>query len=551
MEEKIIGVGAKNAKKLGLANAAEHFLLGVEVVDEMVGGTLGPYGSNRIIQRKYAPPLITNDGVTIARHIYLKDELADLGAQTLVEIAMKTNQAAGDGTTGSVVVGAELIRYCFKKAKEAAEMAGFGGAGGLPIQLAREIWKVLPQALELLKKQQVEITEDMLDDVIATSLENLEYGKTLGELMRNIGKDGYVSTEDNWATKNGIETELTKGMRFLGTYASPYLATERNEQEAIWEDTFVLVTNDRIEMPTVLAGLIADMQKEGKNRLVIVGGHSENTNPFSKEFIAGVARVMQAAAKGNSKMIQILLVKAPTLTSQELEDIAVFCNAKFFDKNLNMSLTDVRMVHLGYAKKIVVNEDDVNIVDGAGNVEDRISVLKEQLEREKDTMFKEKTKRRIASLSSAVGIIRVGAATETERTYLKLKIEDAVNAAKAAMEEGVVPGGGLALKAVAEELGKDNILYTALMAPYNRIMSNAGGEFEIPDTVRDAHKVVRIQLENAISAASVLISADGGVADRRLSVMDYFEKKLGKLNPATDDFRDNENQDLGAGRAVL
>lgn len=550
MEEKVIAVSAKGAGKLGLINAPEEFLKGIEIVDELVGGTLGPYGSNRIISRKYASPLVTNDGVTIARYILLKNEIQDLAAQVLVEIALKTNQIAGDGTTGSVVTGAELIRYCLKKATEKAGLAEFGMGGVLPIQLAREIWKELPKALELLKEQQTELSDKMLDDVIATSLENLEYGKTLGDLMREIGKDGYVSTEDNWATKFGIETEITRGMRFLGTYASPYLATERNEKEAIWEDTYVLVTNEKIETPMILQGLVKEMQDQGKMRLVIIGGHSENTNPFSKEFIRGCANLMQAAAKGNNKVIQILAVKAPTLTSDELEDVAVFCDAKFFNKNMGESVKDANLVHCGFAKKISVDEDDVNIIEGRGKTEERVEVLKEQMEREKDTMFKEKMKRRVASLSSAVGIIRVGAPTETERDYLKLKIEDAVNAAKAAMEEGVVPGGGLALKAVAEKLGKENILYTALCAPYNRIMSNAGGEFEVAETVRDAHKVVRVQLENAVSAAAVLISADGGIADRRLTLLDSFEKKFMSIRPHTDDFRDRENQDAGAGRSV-
>lgn len=538
MEVKIIDHGE---------SAVNRFLTGVRTVDKMVGDTLGPYGRNRIIYRKYRSPLVTNDGVTIARHLYLKDEVADLAAQTLVEIAMKTNETAGDGTTTSIVTAAALVENCMQKVKDNKDVADFGGQRVNEMQLAREIRKAIPEALALLKAQCVALEGDMLDAVIATSLEDLEYGKTLGELMRAVGVDGYVSIEDNWATKYGIDTELTQGMRFYGTYASPYLSTERSEKEAIFEDTLILVTNDRIETPTVLSELIKEMQTAGKRRLVIIGGHSENTNPYSKEFVKGLARVMKAAAAGGD-MIQILAVKAPTLLSAELEDIAAFCNARFFDKNLGMGLKDVRMAHLGHAKKVVVNEDDVNILDGAGLPEERIKVLKEQLEIEKDTMFKEKLKRRIASLSAGVGIIRVGAPTEQERTYLKYKLEDAVHAAKAAMEEGIVPGAGLALKAVADALGEDHILYAALMAPYNRIRANAGGDFEVGPEVVDPHKVVRLAFTNAMSAGATLITCDGAIADQRLTVLDYFEKKLGKLNPADDDFRDDVNQDAGNGR---
>lgn len=541
MEVKIIESGPKTVAK---------FRSGIRKVNEMVGGTLGPAGRNRIIYRKYRSPLVTNDGVTIARHIQLSDELEDLAAQTLVEVAMKTNETAGDGTTTSIVVASALVEACFDKIEKVAELAGFGGAPMNEMQMANEIRRETPRALALLKQQQVLLEGDMLDDVIATSLEDMEYGKTLGELMRTVGPDGYVSIEDNWATKYGIDTELTKGMRFLGTYASPYLATERNQKEAIFEDALVLVTNEKIETPTVLSELIKEMQTAGKRRLVIIGGHSENTNPYSKEFVQGLARVMQASAQGNGNIIQILAVKAPTLLSVELEDVAAFCNAQFVDKNLGRALKDTRLADLGSAKKVVVTDDDVNILGGAGLPEERIKVLKEQLELEKDTMFKEKLKRRIASLSAGVGIIRVGAPTEQDRTYLKYKLEDAVHAARAAMEEGIVPGGGIALKIVADELGKDHILYPALMAPYERIRANAGGEVEVGKNIVDPHKVVRLAFANAMSAGGILITCDGGIADRRLSVFDYFEKKLGKLNPADDDFRDSANQDRGAGRLI-
>lgn len=537
MERKIIESGK---------GTTEKFLSGVRKVNEMVGGTLGPAGRNRIIQRKYRSPLVTNDGVTIARHMLIENEVADLAAQTLVEIAMKTNETAGDGTTSSIVIASALIESCFEKIRNSGEE--LGGTQKNPMQMAREIRIELPRALELLKEQSITLEGDMLDDVISTSLEDLEYGKTLGELMREVGPDGYVATDDNWATKYGIDTELTKGMRFLGSYASPYLATEHNEREAIFENALVLVTNEKIDSADILKTLLEDMKKEKKFKLVIIGGHSENIAPFSKGFIRQIARAMAGAAKNPDGMIQVLAVKAPTLTSDELEDVATFCNALFFNKDLGHELKNAVVKNMGFAKKIVVSDDDVNIIDGAGIPEARIQVLKEQLDKEKDTMFKEKLKRRIASLSAGVGIIRVGAATEQERTYLKYKLEDAVHAAKAAMKEGIVPGGGLALKIVADALGEESVLYEALMAPYKRIRENAGGELDVPKNIVDPHKVVRLAFTNAISAAATLITCDGAIADQKLTVLDYFEKKLGKLNPAEDDFRDEVNQDRGNGR---
>ncbi len=535
MIKKIVEYGPETVKK---------FLRGVEVVDQMVGSTIGHCGSNKIIQRKYAAPQITNDGVTIARNIYLEDEVEDLAAQTLVEIAMKTNDLAGDGTTSAVVGGSALIRSSFKRLKEANENSDMGGGSLAPIQLARQIEKAVPEAIALLKEQKVDLTDEFLTDVISTSLENLEYGKTLGELLKVVGKDGYISVDDNWLTKYGIDTETIMGMKFLGSYASPFFATESNRKEAIWTDTQILVTNHRIEHTSQIKKLIDQMKKENKKKLVIIGGFVRGGNPFSDATIMRISQNMEAFAVGKTDF-QILLVKAPTLTSPELEDVAVFCNAKFIDVSIGMALESVEAIHLGSAQKIAVSEDDVNIIGGAGNTEERIKVLKEQIEREKDPMFEEKTKKRIASLASAVGIIRVGAATEPERTYLKGKIEDAVNAARAAMEEGVVEGAGIALKKVADKLGKDHVLYDALMAPYLRIRLNAGeDDLVVPANIRDALKVVRVGFENACSAAAKLITCDGAIAERRESLFDVWEKKM-VPHDARDDFRDPENQDLG------
>lgn len=542
MQKKIIEIGAP---------AVDKFLTAIRKIDALVGGTIGPAGRNRIIYRNYRSPLVTNDGVTIARHTYLDDETEDLAAQTLVEIALKTNDRAGDGTTSCVVEACAMIESAVKRIKAANQHAVLGGKKINEMQLAREMRAALPKVVELLAKQKRNLQGEDLYNVVATSLENIEFSKTLADLVEQVGKDGYISVEDNWATKYGIDVEVTKGMRFRGSYASPYLASSEDQKEARWEDTLVLVTNHHIERLTQLEKLLTQMRNTKDNRkLVILGGFSEGVSPFSQEVISSIASSIKVLQTGRAEIVQVLLVKAPTLTSNELEDVAVYCDAKFIDKKLGMELADVELVHLGAAKKVVADEDDVTIIEGKGDPTQRIQMLKEQNEREKDQMFEEKMKRRIASLSSGVGIIRVGAATETERTYLKHKIEDAVNAAKAALDEGIVEGGGIALKKVADELGKDHILYDGLMAPFRRIRENAGvDDMEIPDTIVDSYKVVRVGFENACSGAAQLITCDAGISERRQTLFDMWEKKMVQRDDRND-FRDAENQDYGRGRPI-
>ena len=537
--------------------AQEKFLKGVDTVDKIVGGTLGPGGRNRIIQRKYKAPLVVNDGATIARHIVLDDPIEDMAAQTIIEISMKTAEQAGDGTTTSVVIASALTKKCMGiLAEEGKKSILEGGAKTNPMQLWKQIQSEKDKAVEILKKNANPISEEDLDDVISTSLEDMEYGKTLGELLRTIGPDGYVSVEENWATKYGITTETTTGMRFLGKYATPYLATSLNKKEAVWNDSYILVTNHKLESVTVLQNILKELGEKGHRKLVIIGGFSEGAEAFSREFVESIARAMFALSDpkitNKGDIIQVLAIKAPSLTSPELEDVAAFCDAKFIDKSIGISLKTATLKDLGYANKISVTDDEVNIIGGRGNATERIAVLKAQVEKERDQMFKEKLLRRIASLSSGVGVIRVGANTESEKSYLKYKLEDAVLAAKAAREEGLVKGGGLALKEVAEELGTDSILYSALMAPFERIIENRGEEIDTPESVVDPLKVVRIALENACSGAGMLITSDGAIAEQKLDFMDYMEKGFRKLIPRDerDDWRDSENQDLGAGRFV-
>lgn len=544
MYKKIVESGVKTQEK---------FLRGVEVVDKIVGDTLGPAGRNRIIQQKYKAPWIINDGAEIARRIVLEDPVEDLAAQTIIEVSMKTAEQAGDGTTTSVVLASALVKKCLGiLAKEGKKSILEGGVRTNPMKLWKQIQEEKDKAVELLKASAKELKDKDLEKVISTSLENMEYGKTLANLLREIGIDGYISVEDNWATKYGITTEITSGMRFLGTYASPYLATSSNKKEAIYENADVLVTNHRIETLQSLKDLIMKMRELGKKRLVIIGGYSEGENPFSEEFIRMASNAINAVAQGMPNVFELYAIKAPSLTSAELEDVSAFCDAKFYDKKLGMELKDIQIQDLGHAEKISVDESDVNILHGRGNTDARIKVLKEQLELEKDVMFKEKLKRRIAGLSKGVGIIRVGALTESERSYLKEKLKDAVSAAKVAMQEGYVKGGGLSFIDVAKKLGKESLLYDVLHAPNERIKQNAGEDIEIPATVINPLKVDRLALENACSGAGMLITSDGAIAEQKLTYNDYLEKAFSKAIPRDDrdDWRDDENQDPGRGSNV-
>lgn len=526
MIKKVIAVGEE---------AREKLLRGVIKIGQMVGSTLGPNGKNAIIYKKYSSPLVTNDGVTIARHIVLDDEVEDLGAQTIVEVAMKTNDQAGDGTTTSVVIAVNLIQDCFDKLKDSAT-----ALGGSVMQMFQQIQDSKRKAVELLKAQAKPV-EDNLEKIISTSLENKEYGKIVSDMITQIGKDGYISVEDNWATQYGITAETILGMKFYGTYVTPYMMTT-NKKEAIIEDCPILVVNGELEEIGSLAKNIMEVLKQqGKTKLVIFAPS------YTRQLIAALANVAIGFHEG--KQMQILAVKCPTQTIEELKDIAAFVKADVIDRSTGMMLKNVKVDNLGGAKKIVVNQDDVIITGGNGDVSARVADLQAQVELEKDQMFKEKLKRRISSLNAGIGIIRVGAMTQTERDYWKLKIEDAKNAGKAALEEGTVKGGGLALKEVAEALGDKDILYKALIAPYEKIQENSGGNYEIGEDILDPVKVTRLALENACSAASVFITTETAITEHRKTLVEELEKALVPRND-TDDFRDDENQDQGAGRIV-
>lgn len=522
MYKKVIKTGSE---------ARQAFIKGAEKAEEIIGRTMGHKGRNVIISEKYKAPQVINDGVTVARKTVLDDEIEDLAFQTIVNVCMSTNEQAGDGTTTSAVIASRLIKKCLETIE--ADMTG-----GDPVGMGERIVEEGQKAVSLLKKQARKLEKEELVNVIRTSLRDKEISKIVAEMLETLGKDCYISVEDNWKTRYGIETETITGWRNYGTYFSKYFTNTKNKKEAVWEDTYILITNHKIESSGVVGKVIKDIQDSGKMRLVIITGH-EGGDGFSKQFIVGCLGALTQSYKGNSNALQVLCVKAPALTSEELEDLAQFTGGLFVDKKLGTKLQNLRLQDLGYAKKVVVDEDIILAIGGNGNTTDRLKTLNEQLEQEKDQMFAEKMKRRIASLSSGVGIIRVGAPTESEQSFLRFKIEDAVNAAKAALDEGVVEGGGLALKKVADELGPDSIIYDALNAPKEIIEQNAGGAVKIKDTVIDPLKVTRLAVENACSAAAKVVASDIGIADKNKTLLEELRKAISPVDDG--DFRDENN----------
>lgn len=535
MIKKIILEGEKSRGKL---------ISGALKVCRMLGSTLGPRGRNVIIQKAYSAPEITNDGGTIARHIVLEDPTEDLGAQTIVEATMKTNDRGGDGRTTTALLAGVIIETASKKIKDQDNSGGLNGEAATDvIGMSREILDGKDVVIEKLKSASRLLKKGELKNVVATSIGKIypEHVDVIADMVEKVGKNGYIAVEDNWGTKYGIESNVIEGMRFLGSYASPVMISN-DKKEAVAEDIHFLITNHRIENTLVLSPLIEKMREKNIKKLVVV------SEGFEKETIFQVAsayvRHANLLAEGKTNdFFKIVLVKAPSLTTEQFEDVAVFVGAKFFNKNLaDNSLGEASIEHLGFAKKVIVDEDDTNITGGKGNVKDRLKLLNAELDIEKDSAFKEQLKRRIGAMASGFGIIRVGASTETERVYIKKKIHDSVNAAKAALEEGVLPGGGIALRDIGENLGKDHILYEALIAPYKTIQKSLGGNGKVASTVLDAHKVTRLAVENACSVAAHLITCDGSIADRRRTLMDDLESALAPKD--NDDFRDDENQEL-------
>lgn len=543
--------------------ARAKILKGAVKVGNIIGKTLGPRGRAAIIKTKYSPPAIHNDGVSVARQIMLEDEIEDLGAQTFIDGSMQTNDLAGDGTTTCMVLSTKILQDYSEKIKEEDKLSSIAGTVSEENneeesiadvnKMAREILDTGKIVVEKLKKMAHPLKKEELKGVIATSMGSLysEYTDLIADVVEKVGKDGHISVDDNWATKHGIDTEMHQGMKFLGTYVSPYMITNGATKEAVQKNVSVLVCNFDLNSLTQFQKVLEDPRSSVLPKL-IAKGHRKIVfivQSASKPLIKVLNNtILQSRGAGNPDMVDYLVIKAPALTTEQLEDVAVYCGAKFFDKNTEITLGEAQEQDFGIVKEICVDENDVKIINDKRNdalVKERIEILKATIENEKDPAFKKKAERRLGALQSGMATILVGASTEGERTTVKMKIEDAKNAAICALEEGVLLGGGLALKTIAEELGEEHPMYHALRSPYDRIQRSAGGELKIPDTVIDPLKVTRIAVEIACSVAASLLTVEIGIAEKRKTLLGEFEKSIYPREYSDENFRKEHADEKG------
>jgi chaperonin GroEL len=527
------------------SEAREALKRGVDAVANAVKITIGPRGRNVVIDKGFGGPTITNDGVTIAKEITLKDKFENMGAEIVKEVATKTNDAAGDGTTTSVVLTQALVEIGFKKSEAGANSMG----------IRRGIEAATEDALEALKKMAKPIKTDAEIKQVATiSAESLEIGEIIASTIKKIGKDGVVTVEESQAF--GIDSEIVEGLEFDKGYLSPYMITNSERMEAEYKDPLILLTDKKVSSVKEVLPLIEKVAAAGKKDLVIIA-----------EDVDGEALTTFVLNKLRGAF-NVLAVKAPGFGDRRkemLQDIAVTVGAKVISEDIGLDFEKAELNMLGRASRIVSKKDSTIIVGGKGKkaeISERVETLKAERENTTSKFDKEKLDERIGKLSGGVAVIKVGAATETEMKYLKLKIEDAVNATKAAIAEGVVIGGGAALTKVSRKIeekfktsnaakhAEDTAetgefaagyltLVEALKEPLRQIAKNAGrdaaavvdevGKSEgasgynalkdvfVPDMfaagIIDPVKVERAALENASSAVAILLTTEVAIAD--------------------------------------
>jgi chaperonin GroEL len=519
------------AKQLIFDETARRSLKkGIDRMADAVKVTLGPKGRNVVLDKKFGSPTITNDGVTIARDIELDDPFENMGAQLLKEVATKTDDVAGDGTTTAVVLGQSMVSEGLRTVS----------AGANPMILKHGLEKAVEVVVEEIKKQSRKVdTRDQIAAVAAISAADPEVGEIIAEVMDKVGKDGVITVEEGQSL--GLEKEYTEGMQFDRGYISPYFVTNPDRMEAVLEDPYILITDKKISaVPDILPALEKSVQ-QGKPMLIIA------------EDVDGEALATLAVNKLRGT-VQVLAVKAPGFGDRRkemLRDIAVLTGGTVISEEIGRKLDSVALEDLGRARRVVATKDDTTIVDGAGKPEEirgRMTQIKAQIEDTTSDYDKEKLQERLAKLSGGVAVIKVGAATEVELKEKKHRIEDALSTTRAAVEEGIVAGGGTTLlQAIPaldkiklegdEQIGVD-IVRRALEAPARQIASNAGARGEVVvETVAksklgtgfdalkgeyvdmfkagivDAAKVTRSALQNAASIAAMVLTTETLVSD--------------------------------------
>jgi chaperonin GroEL len=405
---------------------------GVDTVANAVKVTLGPRGRNVVLDKGYGGPTITNDGVSIAREITLKDKFENMGAEIVKEVANKTNELAGDGTTTATVLMQALVTEGLKQTTM--------GLNSMAVRAGMEHAAI--DVVAALKKMSTAITSiDEIKQVATISAENAELGEKIAETIDKVGKDGVVTVEESQSF--GIETEFTEGMEFDKGYVSPYMVTNPERMESEYKNAHILLTDKKISSVQEILPLLEKIAQTGKKELVIIADDVEGE---------ALATFVVNKLKGG---FSVLAIKAPGYGDRKKEllaDLAVTIGAQVISEDVGLKLETTEISQLGKADRVVSTKENTVIVGGGGEkstITDRVKSLKTQVELASSKYDKDKIEERIAKLSGGVAVIRVGAATETEMKYLKLKIEDAVNATKAAIEEGIVPGGGTSLARAA------------------------------------------------------------------------------------------------------
>ena len=505
---------------------------GINTLANAVKVTLGPKGRNVVLDRNFGSPLVTKDGVTVAREIELKDKFENMGAQMVREVASKTNDNAGDGTTTATVLAQAIV----------VEGMKFVAAGMNPMDLKRGIDKAVACAIEELKKisKPVTTTKEIAQVGSISANSDIEIGEIIAEAMEKVGKEGVITVEDGKSLKN--ELDLVEGMQFDRGYLSPYFITNPDKQVAVLDNPFILLHDQKISNIRDLLPILEQVAKAGRPLMII-------TEDLEGE---ALATLVVNSLRG---ILKVCAVKAPGFGDRRkatLEDIAILTGGTLITKDIGLTLEKATLEHLGQAKRIEVNKENTTIINGAGNpelIEARVKNIRTQIEAVSSDYDREKLQERVAKLAGGVALLKIGAATEVEMKEKKARVDDALHATRAAVEEGVVPGGGVALvraKKAISDLKGDNeeqtagikIVLRAMEEPMRQIVSNAGlepsvvvnavangeGNFGfnaqtstygdmIEMGVLDPTKVTRTALQNAASVASLILTTDCMIGD--------------------------------------
>jgi chaperonin GroEL len=526
------------AKQLIFSEEARRSLKkGIDTMATAVGTTLGPKGRNVALDKKWGAPTITHDGVTVAKEIELEDPYENMGAQLLKEAATKTNDVAGDGTTTATVLAHNIVTEGLKNV----------AAGANPMLLKRGIEKATQAIVEAIKEQSIDLeTKEEIANVASISAHDREIGELIAEVMDKVGKDGVITVEESKSLE--FETEYVEGMQFDRGYISPYFITNPEAMEAVLEEPYILIYDKKISVATDIVPLLEKLVQVGKRELVVIA-----------EDVDGEALATLVLNKLRG-MINALAIKAPGFGDRRkamLQDIAILTGGQVITEEMGRKLESATIADLGRADKVVSTKEDTTIVGGQGEdkeIKGRIEQIKAEIEKSTSDYDKEKLQERLAKLAGGVAIIRVGAGTEVELKEKKHRVEDALSATRAAVEEGIVPGGGVALinavpaldkvkMELADEQTGVTILRRALEEPMRGIVENAGMDGAVVvETVRRLHeeqknksiaydvmaqdygdmvkkgiidpaKVTRSAVENAASIAAMILTTEALVTD--------------------------------------